>query len=99
MNNISIDTELDQIITSIDFLKIAVKKINEKFDKMDERIIVLENKINENLKKLPKKCELKSLILLISKVHDLENKLKLYDERKVKDEIAKEAYCKRLNFF
>ena len=87
--------------SKIDRLLQAVDDINAKFDRIDQKILQLEEKVKERQNfltvEIDNKASSDELNQLKVKIQDLERKLELTEETKTKEQASKDAYSKRLN--
>ena len=97
----NLESKIDKILSSIDYLTSAVQNINVKLDCFEKRRNELEGRVNtkhaELTVEVAKKAPAEEVRILTDRIQKLELELKNYHEAKFKNEVAKEAYSKRLN--
>ena len=90
----SFDFEFDRRLQAVD-------DINAKFDRIDQKLLQLEEKVEKRQDFLTEEVDNKAsgdeLNQLKVKIQDLERKLELTEETKTKEQASKDVYSKRLN--
>ena len=98
----TIKKKIDKLIDSVDILTKTIKDINRKLDKFEAGIDELEEKFDrahdELADKITKKASVKIVQEYVERIVKLEKELNKSIEKSRKDDLTKQAYCKKLNF-